>query len=91
MEKKPSVDELAQFYFQDKLAKFCPGDKTERPNGFEVEMFRYGLEHSQKEIARLREALEYYTKLPEILSSKPLSAGFFWSSNVAREALKGEE
>ena len=41
--------ELATFYFQDKLSKFCPSDKTERPNGFEVEMFRYGYEHAMKE------------------------------------------
>lgn len=80
-----TIEELARFYFQDKLSKFCPADKSERPNGFEKEMFRYGLQHAQADIekleaenARLREALEWYAYTQSTCDD-----------SIAREALRG--
>jgi hypothetical protein len=46
----------ANWYFQDKLAKFCPADK-DRPNGYERSMFDYGKEEAQAEIESLRQKL----------------------------------
>jgi hypothetical protein len=77
------TEELARFYFQDKLSKFCPADKTERPNGFEKAMFRYGLEHTQKENARLREALEHIVD--------EFGDEYSYIRILARKALKGGE
>jgi hypothetical protein len=61
-----TVEDLARFYFQDRLSKFCPTEH-DRPNTYEKEMFRYGVQHAQANIekleaenARLREALEFY-------------------------------
>ena len=48
------IKELARFYFQDKLSKFCPADKTERPNGYEVAMFEAGYQKAQEEIEYLK-------------------------------------
>jgi hypothetical protein len=60
-----TLEDLARFYFQDRLSKFCPTEH-DRPNTFEKEMFRYGVQHAQADIekleaenARLREALEF--------------------------------
>lgn len=49
MNDETNLKKLATFYFQDRLSKFVPNDKTDRPNGFEVEMFRYGYEHAMKQ------------------------------------------
>jgi len=48
-ERTESLDLVARFYFQDKLSKFCPTDHK-RPNGFEREMFRYGVEYAVNKI-----------------------------------------
>jgi hypothetical protein len=92
-----TIEELARFYFQDKLSKFCPADKSERPNGFEKEMFRYGLQHAQAdtekleaENARLREALEFYAKLGDETYPNTTIIYDEWGK-CARKALRGGE
>lgn len=50
-----TIEELARYYFQNKLSKFCPADKTERPNGFEKQMFNYGYSHNLPKIEELEE------------------------------------
>ena len=60
-DKPDTVDELAVFYFQDKLSKFCPADK-DRPNGYEKEMFRAGYAAAKEENRKLKRQLEVAKK-----------------------------
>ena len=41
---RSSLEELAKHCFNEKLLKFVLNDKSDRPNGFEIEMFRLGFE-----------------------------------------------
>lgn len=52
-----TVEDLARFYFQDRLSKFCPTEH-DRPNTFEKEMFRYGVEHVKKELESVQKENE---------------------------------